>query len=476
MSQDIVGRKVELAVLQAALTSNEAEMVAVLGRRRIGKTFLVTSAYRDSISFELSGTQNATTETQLKNFRDELSHFYGGTLPLEIPQDWNSAFQMLRQYWSTLDPKEKKVIFFDELPWLAGQKSGFLEALGYFWNSWASRQNLVVVICGSAASWMISKVVHNQGGLHNRITKRLHLMPFTLQETEAYLSNRHITFDRYQIVQLYMALGGVPHYLKEVTASKSATQNIERICFSREGQLRDEFSKLYHALFNNAQQHIAVIRALATKWTGLQRNEILEITKQGTGSHFSTLLDELEQSGFISSYQAFGKKTQGKTYRLTDPYSLFYLHFIEQSSQDTDTWMQLSQTQRFKSWAAYAFENIALQHVPQIKRGLGIGGVYVTASSFHAKKMDNLPGAQIDLLLDRNDRVINLIEIKFYDQPFIPDKAFHEQLMRRKLVFNTVSGTRKHLSWVLLSPYGIIHNQYSLGYVDNSLTLDELFG
>ena len=475
MQTTIIGRKKEIEILQEALVSNEAEMVAILGRRRIGKTFIITNTYQENIIFELSGTQGATTEQQLRNFRDELTNMYNSPLPIAIPEDWLSAFQLLKKYINSLEGNEKKVLFFDEVPWLSGHKSGFLEALGYFWNSWASRQNLVVVICGSAASWMIRRVVHDKGGLHNRITKRIHLQPFTLAETEAYLKSKEIHYDRFQILHLYMALGGVPQYLKEVKAGFSAAQNIDRICFSQGGLLQDEFSKLYAALFNQADRHIAIIRALSLKWKGLDRAEIIQKTKLDSGGGTTALLEELEQSGFITSYYPFGKKQRDKIYRLTDAYSLFFLHFMENSTLEEGAWMQLSQSQKFKSWSGYAFENICLCHLPQIKKALGISGVYATASTFYKNATLDSGGAQIDLVLERKDRVVNLFEMKFYDEIFVPTSNFAEGLREKKSVFKAATGTKKQLSWVLLSAYGLKNNQYSLGLVDNSLTMDVLF-
>lgn len=473
---ELIGRKQEKLVLQEALASKEAEMVAVLGRRRIGKTFLVTTMYQGRIAFEMSGTQGASVQQQLRNFRDEISNFARGKLPLEVPEDWLSAFQMLRQYLTSLDPTDKQVIFFDELPWLAGAKSGFLEALGYFWNSWASRQNIVVVICGSATSWMIRKVVHNKGGLHNRITKRVQLQPFTLLETEQYLANQHIALDRFQILHLYMAMGGVPHYLKAVKAGQSAAQNIDRICFSEGGLLRDEFSKLYPALFKQADKHIAIIRALASKWKGMDRAEILEKSKSISGGGITSVLEELEQSGFITSYYPYGKKRREKIFRLTDAYSLFYLHFIETNKdQKEGVWQQLSQSQAYKSWSGYAFENICLTHLAQIKKAMGISGVFTQASAFYKKNTPEMSGAQIDLVLDRKDHIVNLFEMKFYNEPYMPTKTFADSLRAKRSVFKETTGVRKQLSWVLLTAYGMQPNQHSIGLVDINLTVDALF-
>ena len=365
------------------------------------------------------------------------------------------------------------------MPWLAAAKSDFLTGLSFFWNSWAVNQNVVLVICGSAASWMIEKVVNNRGGLHNRITKRIFLEPFNLAETKAYLNSRNIYFKPYQIIELYMALGGVPHYLKEVKAGKSPIQNIDEICFSKNGLLREEFLRLYPALFANADRHIMVIRTLAATRQGLTRQKIIKNSDLSEGGNTSKVLQELEQSGFISAYFPFGKKKKDKIYRLTDEYSLFYLQFIEYGKPDAGAeasgWQHLSQTQTYKTWSGYAYENICLKHLPQIKKALGISGIYATASTFIKKGTATKKGTQIDLLIDRNDKVINIFEIKFYNTEFTITKSYADNLREKARIFQETTKTRKHLMLTLITTFGLKANQHSLGLIEKVLALEDLF-
>ena len=476
MAVEFIGRKLEKKILKEAIDSSEAEMVAVIGRRRIGKTFLITSAYEKKIVFEISGLQSVSLNGQLKNFAAQLTKVINPDFPIRTPSDWFEAFQLLINYLSPLMGKNKKVVFFDELPWLATAKSDFLSGLAYFWNSWAVRENVVVVICGSAASWMIQKVVHHKGGLHNRITKRIYLQPFTLAETEKYLKSRHINFDRYQILHLYMAMGGIPHYLKEVRASRSIVQNIDYLCFSNGGILTDEFSKLYPSLFEKADNHIAVVKALAQKRKGLIRKDIIDVAKITNGGGTTRVLEELEQSGFITSYHPFGKKKKEKLHRLTDEYSLFYLQFIENKvSAGPGTWQHLSQSASYKSWSGYTFESICLKHLLQIKKALGIANVYTIPYSYTKKGTATEKGAQIDLVLDRADSVINLIEMKFHNEVYSLSKSYAEQLNHKKSVFKKSTKTKKHLSWAMITAFGFKPNQHSLGLIDNHLTMDVLF-
>jgi AAA+ ATPase superfamily predicted ATPase len=477
MQRKLIGRTREKAILEKAYQSNQPEMIAVIGRRRVGKTFLVKTVYAEKIDFSITGVQNATRDEQLKNFKFELERVADNFLPIQQPDSWMDAFILLIKYLEKTAVKDKKqVVFFDELPWLSTSKSGFLRALSFFWNSWAIDRNIVVVICGSAASWMIQKVVNDKGGLHNRITKQLTVNPFNLAETEHFLNEIGWHFDRYQALELYMAMGGIPHYLKEVEADKSAVQNIDKICFSQDGILRKEFSRLYPALFDNSEKHILIIRALAAKPNGITRADILVATGLANGGSLTRILNELEESGFISKYFPYGKKKKDLLFRLTDEYSLFYLKFIENKVHEEESvWQKLSQTQSYKAWSGYAFENICLKHVAQIKKALEIGGIYSQSGSFYLKGDAENAGAQIDLFIDRNDRVINLCEIKFYQEEFVISKEYAQQLRRKMSVFREVTKTKKHLNFVFITVFGIRKNAHSGGLVTGELTVDDLF-
>jgi uncharacterized protein len=456
--------------LENALNSNKPEMVAVIGRRRVGKTFLVKSVYEKNIDFEVTGIQHATRREQLRNFMLQITKYSQGTFPQTEPKDWLEAFYLLSKFLELKQKSEKQIVFLDELPWLATHKSGFLKGLSWFWNSWAVNQDIVVVICGSAASWMIKNVVHDKGGLHNRITKRIYLRPFDLYETEQFFNAKNLHFDYYQILHLYMALGGVPHYLDEIESGKSAAQNIDALCFANNGLLKDEFSKLYASLFDDADAHVKVIRALASKQKGLTRSEIVQMTKISEGGGVTTVLEELQHSGFITVYLPFGKKKKEGLFRLTDEFSLFHLQFMENNRlEGKNSWQQLSKTQAYISWAGYAFESICLKHLAQIKKALGISGVYATASSFFKKGTDEEQGMQLDLLIDRADHVINICEIKFHNAEYTIDKDKAMDYRNKMAAFKTATNTKKQLFLTMISTFGIKQNAHSLGLVDASL-------
>jgi AAA+ ATPase superfamily predicted ATPase len=473
----MIGRKKEVEILANAYGSKKPELVALFGRRRVGKTYLIGSFFQGKIDFELTGLKDGTKEQQLRNFAYSLKDAQKTAELPPPPIDWLEAFHQLKAYLESLENSEKrKVIFIDELPWMASGKSDFLTGFSYFWNSYAAKTNIVVVICGSATAWMIQKIINDKGGLHNRVTRRIHLQPFTLSETEAYFQERHIALDRYQLLLLYMTMGGIPHYLGQVESGKSVVQNIDDICFQPQGLLRTEFDNLYGSLFNNPDRYESIISALSSTWKGMSRTEVIAKTKILDGGGLTTMLQELEQSGFISSYIPFGKKKKDTLFRLTDCYSLFYLKFIRDiPAKETISWQSLSQTQAWITWSGYAFENICFQHVDNIKAALGIAGVNTNQYSFLAKPTEENEGTQIDLLIDRQDNVISLCEVKFYRDELILTKAEADSLRRKTSIFRRVTGTKKQIFIVLITTFGLIKNKHSLGLVDNVLDMNALF-
>lgn len=473
MQDIIVGRIAEKLILKGVLESDTPHFVAITGRRRVGKTYLVRTYLRKEMDFEFSGMLNAPYQQQLENFNLTLSAHFKKRKNKAVPGSWLEAFAELARLLESKKPKTKKVIFIDELPWLDTHKSNFMSALDWFWNSWGSRHNVLFIVCGSATSWILNKLIRNRGGLHNRVTKRIHLSPFNLSETEAYLKHQKIALSRYQIVQLYMALGGIPHYLKEVQKGESAFQAIDRICFQENGLLAHEFENLYKALFKNSDNHEKVVFALAGKMKGLTRPEILAATKLKDGGAFTNILEELEACNFIHSTSPFGKLKKETLYRLHDEFSIFYIKFMR--NRKNVNWQQLASTQTWRSWSGFAFENCCMKHIQQLKFALGIAGVYTEVSSFISKGTESDPGTQIDLLIDRNDGIINICEAKFYDKPFTLNKAYAQQLRNKLSVFQTETGSSKTLFPTMVTTFGIQPNVYSIGLIQQTANLEDLF-
>jgi len=473
----IIGRDAEKKTFAEMLASKEAELIALYGRRRVGKTFLVRNFYHKHIVFEFTGVHEARLTQQLANFSTALKDAMGAAVPPATPASWQEAFRFLSNFLKGKIAKEPVVVLIDELPWIHTPRSGFLSAFGHWWNTWASRQPLLkVVICGSAASWMIDNIINSRGGLHNRVSRTIRLLPFTLAETEEYLISRGIKLDRYQLLQLYMAMGGIPQYLKQMSKGESVAQTIDKLCFARNGLLKTEFINLYRSLFAHADHHEAIVRALSKKAKGMSRAEVIDACGFTTGGWTTHLFEELEESGFITQYIPFDKTARDSIYNLTDEYSLFYLKFIENSrATGAGTWLRVSTGQSYNSWSGFAFEAICQKHVPQIKEALGIAGVYTEASAWRYIPKKSETGAQVDLLLDRQDHCINLCEMKFAGEEFVIDKKYAGELDSKVKVFKEQTLTKKTIFPTMITTYGTRQNIYYTGRILGEVVMEDLF-
>jgi uncharacterized protein len=473
----IVGRDKEIEKLGKILTSPQSEFLAVYGRRRVGKTFLIRQFYKANMVFDFTGAKEATKIQQLQNFFAEYLNRTKGKKETKAPASWFEAFQYLANYLAGLkSTKTKHVVFIDEMPWIDTPKSDFVSALEYFWNQHASKMdNVLLIACGSASSWIRKKLISARGGLYNRVTQRMKLQPFTLHETELYLRSKGIKLPQYQILELYMTMGGIPFYLSEVEKGMSATQAINALCFSKGGLLYDEYAQLYFAIFKNAENHVAIIETLAAHPQGLSRTDIAHKANVAEGS-LSRALEELLESDFVAQLSPYQNKKKEAIYKLIDLYTLFYLKFIApQKPGGQNEWELLSLQSSYMAWSGYAYENICMLHISQIKKALGISSVQTQQSSWKYKGDSTYPGAQIDLLIDRKDQCVNLCEAKFTKENFVIDKAYAEKLRMKKTVFKNATGSKKALFTTLISTYPALQNQYYQEEIVNEVTMDKLF-
>ena len=422
MASQIIGRLKECAILKDRYDSDKAELIAVYGRRRVGKTFLIKNYFKDRIDFYVTGIFNGTRQEQLMFFNRQLREFSG--LPYPLATSWFDAFDQLRQHIMSLK-KERTVIFMDEFPWLDSPRSGFMKAFDLFWNSWASeRQGLKMIVCGSATTWMMSHLIGDRGGLHNRVTCRIRLAPFNLAETEAFLKANGIDWNRYQIAEAYMIMGGIPYYLQMLQKGFSLSQNIDRMFFSENAEMRDEYELLFRSLFKDASIYLNTVALLGRKAKGMTRAEIMSALKIPEGGNFSQVLENLCNCDFIRKYSAFGKKERDVMYQLSDFYTLFFLKFVKgRTIHDENLWSNMIDSPERRSWNGYSFEQLCLHHVPQIKSRLGISGIQTSVCSWSTAASEGHKGGQIDLVIDRKDQVINLCEMKFLDGEYSVDKA-----------------------------------------------------
>jgi hypothetical protein len=473
---EIIGRVDERSVLDQALKSSNAELIAVYGRRRVGKTFLVREHYRDCLRFEASGLHNEPLSRQLANFGMQIRHWFPDIPLVTFPTSWLEAFDLLRSILEKQPrQKQKLVLFLDEFPWFATPKSGFLAAFENFWNVFASRRDdIVVVLCGSAAAWMIRQVIQSRGGLHNRVTRRIQLYPFQLHETNAYLKWRHVHLEPMQIALLYMALGGVPHYLNLVEPGRSAAQILEQVCLRESAPMQGEYEQLYGALFTNHTLHEAIMMALVHSRSGLVRNELLQKAKLESGGSVSQALNELIASGFVSEQLPFDRKERDRIYRIADEFSYFYWNWMAKKRFD-QTWASLASSRRFMPWCGYAFESLCLKHIRPIKRKLGIEAVETRTFAWrYQPQSKDEQGAQINLALQRADYCTHLCEMKFSFEPFVITKAYSKELLQKEAVYRARTGTRNTLFLTMVTASGLAKNSYSQTLIPCQVELVDL--
>ena len=470
----IIGRTEEQRILLSLLESDKSEFVAVYGRRRIGKTYLVRETFHYNFAFQHTGQHDATMSEQIDEFTRSLNS--SGMKVKRKPRNWPQAFALLGQHLASL-PEGKKVVFIDELPWMDTPCSRFVSALDHFWNGWCTmRKDIILVVCGSATSWIINNIVMNYGGLHNRLTRQIHIDPFTLHECEQYAQAKNFRWNRRGILETYMVLGGVPFYWDFLQRELSPAQNIDRMFFSKSGEMRREFEALYGSLFRRPKAYIDIVTALGTKKAGMTRNEIIEAIGEDNGGTLTSQLNDLENCDFIRSYTSIGKSRKETIYQLIDNFTLFHFKFIEGKNINAPNyWTTTLKKPIYNTWSGLAFERVCMQHIEQIKKTLGISGITSNVYSWLYKpKNKKEKGVQVDMLIDRDDNVINLCELKFAKDEYEITAAYDKELLRKMSVFESKTKTRKAVTTVMITSFGLTHNAYS-DDIQQQVTMNDLF-
>lgn len=470
---EIIGRKEEIRQLQAYCESGRPEFIAVYGRRRIGKTFLIDEFFHYQYSFSVSGVLDGSPTEQITAFTQALRKIgYQG----DMPQSWMNAFFILSELLETrLSENQRCTIFIDELPCFDTPRSGFIQAFSHFWNTWGQKHpQVLLIVCGSATTWMIKNIIDSHGGLHNRITHEIHLRPFTLNETESMLQSMQIHWDRLSILQIYMIMGGIPYYLSLLQKGESIVQAIDRLYFSAHANLQSEYKRLFASLFREPEPYLEIMRILSTSRKGITREEMIKALGKKDNGHLSEYLQNLIKCDFIRYYFVKTKKIRKTNgfYQLTDFFTIFHNTFLTRPINDEHYWSHNLQTPLMNTWLGLAFERVCMAHIPQIKRCLGIDRIGTEYYSWRSKTSEN--GSQIDLLIERADRIINLCEIKYSTTPYSIDKSEEMKLRIRQSDFAEETGTKYAIFPTMITTYGIRKNAYS-GYIQAEVTLDDLF-
>ncbi|MCQ2253861.1 MAG: AAA family ATPase [Bacteroidales bacterium] len=473
----IIGRRGEIELLETYMASPKAEFVAVLGRRRVGKTFLIHNWASDKIAFEVSGVLEGSPEVQYQSFNQALRDFgYNG----DYKRNWFDLFVSLRDLLkrrleSYTDGR--LVVFIDELPCFDTKGHTFVQALGHFWNTWAQWQdNIMLVVCGSATSWMVSNIIDNHGGLHNRVTHEIHLRPFSLSETEQFFQSRNFVWDRKSMLDVYMMVGGIPYYLDMFNNNESVAQGIDRLFFKSGGELYREFDRLFASLFRSPDIYVNIVKVLATNKSGLTRGDISKKLGIPSSGHLTKVLNDLVNCDFISLGFVRDKKISSKSgiYRLTDFYTLFYSHFADRNSVEENFWTLNNGNSKINSWMGLAFERVCFAHIDKIKQKLRIDGISTKTYSWRSQKGSDTDGAQIDMIIERSDRMINLCEIKYCDSEYRIEKDEDMRLRNRKTRFLQETGLKFGVFPTFVTTYGLARNQYSINVV-SQVVMDDLF-
>lgn len=470
----LIGRKKEINLLHEIQNDDSSHFLAIYGRRRVGKTFLIREAFDYRFAFQHAGLSEGGMKGQIFAFVSSLKD--AGYEVKKQPKNWLEAFEYLKDLIRKSSEK-KKIIFIDELSWMDTPKCDLMVALENFWNGFASaRKDIVLIVCASATSWMLSKVVHNKGGLYNRLTEQIHLRTFCLGECEEYVKNSGLAFNRNQILQYYMIFGGVPYYWGFLKKGLSLSQNIDRILFEKDAPLRDEFKYLYASVFKKPENYVKIIEALGTKKVGMTREEIINAAKISNSGDLTTKLEELESCGFIRKYYAFGMKKKNAIYQLMDCFTLFYFKFLKSQPTDEHFWTNQINTPLVNTWMGLAFERVCMEHIEQIKVKLGISGVITEVNSWYCKAdLDNgVFGSQIDMLIVRKDQVINLCEMKYSQSEYTITEKVDRNIRNKISDLITISGTKYAIYPTIITTYGLVENSYSQE-VQSVVTMDDLF-
>lgn len=478
-----VAREEELDILESAYAREYSSFVAVYGRRRIGKTELVDTFIRSKSCplFSVTGAYDASLKSHLNNFANKCFLAFDCEKPSF--SSWDEAFLFLQMEIEklSLDDSCKFTLFIDELPWLAEMKnSGFKSALSLFWNDFASKRgDIFLIVCGSATSWIIHHILEDRGSLANRVTTIIHLKVFTLLETKEFLEALgHKGVTHKVVLDYYMALGGIAHYLVLLDKKKSFVQNMEMLFFQHHSVLRVEYYNLFSTLFKNHQNHENIINHLSSRWSGLSVSQLGAKKNLQLGATLSNTLRELEESGFLVKRQKYGQNKREILYSIGDPFVYFFTKWVTpismvELSQNKNYFSKVYLSSSYRSWAGFAFENICHGHLYQIKKALQIGGVITR--SYYWSSSDKKQGAQIDILLERDDDVINIIECKYYNKEFTIDKSYAKNLENKAELFYEKSKYKGSIQIIMLTAFGVKKNDHFNQIVSEELTLEALF-
>lgn len=473
-----IGRTHELKLLRELTFKggSSSRLTVLYGRRRVGKTRLVEESFKDLPLLKFEGLEGQSTAAQQREFLRCLAEISGKQeYRLIRTTQWTDLLILLADFISDRYKGRPVVVFLDEFQWLAAGRTKLVSSLKYVWDNHLKKmKNLHLILCGSICSFLVNKIIHSRA-LYGRIDLELHLEPLTLPEITALFHPRR---SLREVVELYMAVGGVPQYLERIDPAQSVRLNLERLCFSRGGYLVDEFDRIFVSHFGT-NQHFRKILSVLAKKAFASREQLQKACHLASGGRITEYLDDLELAGFIESYRPVDKPeaTKIRRFRIADPYLLFYFQFIHPSIRKINRtgskafFKNYVPDNRYDVWRGYAFESICIKHSQLISEILGFGAVQFESGSWFSRS-SNAEVSQIDLVFLRADKVVTICEIKFRERKI--GKGVISEVERKCKAFPNPKGWT--IETVLITASPPTKDLANERYFNRILLLEDLFG
>lgn len=476
----MIGRKKELALLNSLCEEEKSKLVVVHGRRRIGKTFLVDYMFqthrKDCLFFKFTGSADQNSSVQKDYFVEAIYEWFK-VEPSKPIEKWHEVFIFLKRTIEA-EIKEKNhqgkvIVFIDEVAWIdKHNKAGFLSAFGHFYNTYIEKNNnLIVILCGSNASWIKNKILKDTSGpLYHRVDVEIPLYPFDLQETKEYLiKEKRFDIDDKSVVDIYMILGGVAKYLSYLDSKLSIAQNINKLFFSLHAPLYSEYEALFKSLFyDKSSNHRKIMDLLISKQSGFEMMEIEKLLKEIKSSTLRVNIEELIDTGFIKPIARYAHASRNTKYIACDPLCNFFIKWVQPLSKNDiasliDYFETKSTSHDYIIWQGFAFEMVMISNIELYLKARGLSsGVKSIGYWDYTTQSEDESGAQIDILIEYIGNTYDIVECKYYNDEFIIDKAYAKNIQNKKEMFIKygIKNKKFDLKVVMLTTYGTKINQY----------------
>ncbi|MFH1831150.1 MAG: ATP-binding protein [Pseudomonadota bacterium] len=410
-----VGRHNYLKKLENIWNQHKVGLISIYGRRRVGKTELIRVFSRNKAAWIFEAIEGENTASQIKHFLNQLSQFTKEPYLRDLDyKDWPPVFDLLS---NKIKQKKDLIVAFDELSWMAARKTKLISYIKYYWDKeWKYHPHLLLILCGSVASWMVKNVVRSNA-LYGRISENILLDPLKPFEVAEFIGKKR---GKKEILEYLLSFGGIPKYLEEMDFNQSIQINIDRTCFSASGFFVDEADKIFYNQFKETHIYKQIVRCLSE--SSLPLKDISQKIKIPSGGGLKRYLDNLISAGIVDSINDIRNFKLGKVprYYMIDELMRFHLQFVSPNISEIKHTHSASRFDKFtkNKWHPFmgnAFERFCLKHRYLIAQILGFDSKVTACGSL---LNNNRNGFQYDLVYLRSDGVVSLCEIKYLsDKP-----------------------------------------------------------